>query len=400
MTEAFICDAIRTPIGRYAGSLSAVRSDDLAAIPIAALMKRQGQADWQAIDDVYFGCANQAGEDNRNVARMASLLAGLDAKVPGATINRLCGSGMDAVGTAARAIKSGETSFMLAGGVESMSRAPFVMGKATSAFSRDAEIYDTTIGWRFVNKTMKLMYGVDSMPETAENVAEEFAISREDQDAFAFRSQERAAAAIKAGRLAEEITPVVIPQRKGDPLVVDTDEHPRETTPEKLAKLPTPFRDGGSVTAGNASGVNDGACALILANEAAAKANGLEPMARVVGMATAGVVPRIMGFGPAPATKKLLAQTGISLGDVDIIELNEAFAAQGLAVTRDLGLPDDAEHVNPNGGAIALGHPLGMSGARLVTTAAYELRRRGGRYAICTMCIGVGQGIALMIERV
>ena len=400
MTEAFICDAIRTPIGRYAGSLSAVRSDDLAAIPIAALMKRQGQADWQAIDDVYFGCANQAGEDNRNVARMASLLAGLDSKVPGATINRLCGSGMDAVGTAARAIKSGETSFMLAGGVESMSRAPFVMGKATSAFSRDAEIYDTTIGWRFVNKAMKLMYGVDSMPETAENVAEEFAISREDQDAFAFRSQERAAAAIKAGRLAEEITPVVIPQRKGDPLVVDTDEHPRETTPEKLAKLPTPFRDGGSVTAGNASGVNDGACALILANEAAAKANGLEPMARVVGMATAGVAPRIMGFGPAPATKKLLAQTGISLGDVDIIELNEAFAAQGLAVTRDLGLPDDAEHVNPNGGAIALGHPLGMSGARLVTTAAYELRRRGGRYAICTMCIGVGQGIALMIERV
>ena len=399
MTEAFICDAIRTPIGRYAGSLSAVRSDDLAAIPIAALMKRQGQADWQAIDDVYFGCANQAGEDNRNVARMASLLAGLDSKVPGATINRLCGSGMDAVGTAARAIKSGETSFMLAGGVESMSRAPFVMGKATSAFSRDAEIYDTTIGWRFVNKAMKLMYGVDSMPETAENVAEEFAISREDQDAFAFRSQERAAAAIKAGRLAEEITPVVIPQRKGDPLVVDTDEHPRETTPEKLAKLPTPFRDGGSVTAGNASGVNDGACALILANEAAAKANGLEPMARVVGMATAGVAPRIMGFGPAPATKKLLAQTGISLGDVDIIELNEAFAAQGLAVTRDLGLPDDAEHVNPNGGAIALGHPIGASGARVLVTLLYEMQKRDAKKGLATLCIGGGMGIAMCLAR-
>jgi 3-oxoadipyl-CoA thiolase len=400
MTEAYICDAIRTPIGRYAGSLSTVRADDLAAIPIAELMKRHGEADWHAIDDVYFGCANQAGEDNRNVARMASLLAGLDPKVPGATVNRLCGSGMDAVGTAARAIKSGETSFMLAGGVESMSRAPFVMGKATSAFSRNAEIHDTTIGWRFVNKIMKVQYGVDSMPETAENVAEDFGVSREDQDAFALRSQERAAAAIRDGRLAEEITPVIIPQRKGDPLIFETDEHPRETTLEKLAKLPTPFREGGTVTAGNASGVNDGACALILANEAAAKANGFEPMARVVGMATAGVEPRIMGFGPAPAVKKLLAQTGVALGDVDVIELNEAFAAQGLAVTRDLGLPDDAEHVNPNGGAIALGHPLGMSGARLVTTATYELRRRGGRYAVCTMCIGVGQGIALMIERV
>jgi acetyl-CoA acyltransferase len=400
MTEAFICDAIRTPIGRYGGSLSAVRADDLAAIPLGALMQRNQQANWHEIDDIYFGCANQAGEDNRNVARMASLLAGFPENVPGATVNRLCGSGMDAVGTAARAIKSGEAGFMIAGGVESMSRAPFVMGKATTAFSRSAEIHDTTIGWRFVNKIMETQYGVDSMPETAENVAEEFNISRDDQDAFALRSQERAAAAIKAGRLAEEITPVIVPQRKGEPVVVDRDEHPRETTIEKLGKLPTPFRQGGTVTAGNASGVNDGACALILANEQAANANGLQPMARVVGMATAGVAPRIMGFGPAPATKKLLAQTGVSLGDVDVIELNEAFAAQGLAVTRDLGLPDDAEHVNPNGGAIALGHPLGMSGARLVTTAAYELRRRGGRYALCTMCIGVGQGIALLIERV
>jgi 3-oxoadipyl-CoA thiolase len=399
MTEAFICDAIRTPIGRYGGSLSAVRADDLAAIPLGALMQRNQQANWHEIDDIYFGCANQAGEDNRNVARMASLLAGFPENVPGATVNRLCGSGMDAVGTAARAIKSGEAGFMIAGGVESMSRAPFVMGKATTAFSRSAEIHDTTIGWRFVNKIMETQYGVDSMPETAENVAEEFNISRDDQDAFALRSQERAAAAIKAGRLAEEITPVIVPQRKGEPVVVDRDEHPRETTIEKLGKLPTPFRQGGTVTAGNASGVNDGACALILANEQAANANGLQPMARVVGMATAGVAPRIMGFGPAPATKKLLAQTGVSLGDVDVIELNEAFAAQGLAVTRDLGLPDDAEHVNPNGGAIALGHPLGMSGARLVTTAAYELRRRGGRYALCTMCIGVGQGIALLIER-
>jgi acetyl-CoA acyltransferase len=400
MTEAFICDAIRTPIGRYGGSLSAVRADDLAAIPLGALMQRNQQANWHEIDDIYFGCANQAGEDNRNVARMASLLAGFPENVPGATVNRLCGSGMDAVGTAARAIKSGEAGFMIAGGVESMSRAPFVMGKATTAFSRSAEIHDTTIGWRFVNKIMETQYGVDSMPETAENVAEEFNISRDDQDAFALRSQERAAAAIKAGRLAEEITPVIVPQRKGEPVVVDRDEHPRETTIEKLGKLPTPFRQGGTVTAGNASGVNDGACALILANEQAANAHGLQPMARVVGMATAGVAPRIMGFGPAPATKKLLAQTGVSLGDVDVIELNEAFAAQGLAVTRDLGLPDDAEHVNPNGGAIALGHPLGMSGARLVTTAAYELRRRGGRYALCTMCIGVGQGIALLIERV
>lgn len=400
MNDAFICDAIRTPIGRFGGGLSSVRADDLGAIPLQILQERNPDADWASVDDVYFGCANQAGEDNRNVAHMSSLLAGLNASVPGATINRLCGSGMDAVGTAARAIKSGETAFMIAGGVESMSRAPFVMPKASTAFSRNAEIYDTTIGWRFVNKIMKAQYGVDSMPETAENVAADFNISRDDQDAFALRSQQRAAAAIAAGRLAEEITPVVIPQRKGGPLVIDTDEHPRETSLEQLAKLGTPFRENGSVTAGNASGVNDGACALILANEKAAAANGLTPMARVVGMATAGVEPRIMGFGPAPATKKLLAQTGIALGDIDIIELNEAFAAQGLAVTRDLGLPDDAEHVNPNGGAIALGHPLGMSGARLVTTAAYELKRRGGRYALCTMCIGVGQGIALLIERV
>lgn len=400
MNDAFICDAIRTPIGRFGGGLSSVRADDLGAIPLQILQERNPDADWASVDDVYFGCANQAGEDNRNVAHMSSLLAGLNASVPGATINRLCGSGMDAVGTAARAIKSGETAFMIAGGVESMSRAPFVMPKASTAFSRNAEIYDTTIGWRFVNKIMKAQYGVDSMPETAENVAADFNISRDDQDAFALRSQQRAAAAIAAGRLAEEITPVVIPQRKGGPLVIDTDEHPRETSLEQLAKLGTPFRENGSVTAGNASGVNDGACALILANEKAAAANGLTPMARVVGMATAGVEPRIMGFGPAPATKKLLAQTGIALGDIDIIELNEAFAAQGLAVTRDLGLSDDAEHVNPNGGAIALGHPLGMSGARLVTTAAYELKRRGGRYALCTMCIGVGQGIALLIERV
>ena len=400
MNDAFICDAIRTPIGRFGGGLSSVRADDLGAIPLQILQERNPDADWASVDDVYFGCANQAGEDNRNVAHMSSLLAGLNASVPGATVNRLCGSGMDAVGTAARAIKSGETAFMIAGGVESMSRAPFVMPKASTAFSRNAEIYDTTIGWRFVNKIMKAQYGVDSMPETAENVAADFNISRDDQDTFALRSQQRAAAAIAAGRLAEEITPVVIPQRKGGPLVIDTDEHPRETSLEQLAKLGTPFRENGSVTAGNASGVNDGACALILANEKAAAANGLTPMARVVGMATAGVEPRIMGFGPAPATKKLLAQTGIALGDIDIIELNEAFAAQGLAVTRDLGLPDDAEHVNPNGGAIAMGHPLGMSGARLVTTAAYELKRRGGRYALCTMCIGVGQGIALLIERV
>ncbi|MEQ8709154.1 MAG: 3-oxoadipyl-CoA thiolase [Rhodospirillales bacterium] len=400
MNDAFICDAIRTPIGRFGGSLSSVRADDLGAVPISALLKRNPDADWQAVDDVYYGCANQAGEDNRNVARMSSLLAGLNVSVPGATVNRLCGSGMDAVGTAARAIKSGEAAFMIAGGVESMSRAPFVMPKAASAFSRNAEIYDTTIGWRFVNRIMKSQYGVDSMPETAENVAADFRISRPDQDAFALRSQQRAAAAIAAGRLAEEITPVTLPQRKGDPLVIDTDEHPRETSLEQLAKLGAPFRENGSVTAGNASGVNDGACALILANEKAAAANGLTPMARIVGMATAGVEPRIMGFGPAPATKKLLAQTGIALGDIDVIELNEAFAAQGLAVTRDLGLADDAEHVNPNGGAIALGHPLGMSGARLITTAAYELKRRGGRYALCTMCISVGQGIALMIERV
>ncbi|GGO79168.1 thiolase [Marinobacterium nitratireducens] len=400
MKDALIIDAIRTPIGRYAGTLASVRADDLGAVPLKALMARNPSVDWSQVDDVIYGCANQAGEDNRNVARMSSLLAGLPVSVPGTTVNRLCGSGMDAVGLAARTIKAGEAGLMIAGGVESMSRAPFVMGKAESAFSRSAEIFDTTIGWRFVNKMMKQQFGVDSMPETAENVAADFAISREDQDAFAVRSQQRTAAAIESGRLAREIVPVTIPQRKKDPVIFDTDEHPRASTAEALAKLPTPFREGGSVTAGNASGVNDGACALLLASREAAEQYGLKARGRVVGMATAGLEPRIMGFGPAPAVRKVLAQTGLSLDDMDVIELNEAFAAQALAVLRDLGLPDDAEHVNPNGGAIALGHPLGMSGARLVTTALNELELRGGRYALCTMCIGVGQGIAMVIERV
>lgn len=398
--DAFICDAVRTPIGRYAGALASVRADDLGAVPIMALMARNPSVNWQRIDDVIFGCANQAGEDNRNVARMSALLAGLPEGVPGSTVNRLCGSGLDAVGTAARAIKAGEAELMIAGGVESMSRAPFVMGKAASAFSRDAQIYDTTIGWRFINPLMQRQYGTDSMPETAENVAAEFRISREDQDAFALRSQMRAGAAMKAGRLAAEIVPVTIPSKKGE-RVVGEDEHPRpETTIEALAKLSTPFRQGGTVTAGNASGVNDGACAMIVASAAAAEANGLTPRARVLAMATAGVPPRIMGIGPAPATRKVLERTGLNIGDIDVIELNEAFASQGLAVLRDLDLPDDAEHVNPNGGAIALGHPLGMSGARLVTTAVHELHRRQARYALCTMCIGVGQGIAIVLERV
>ncbi|CAJ0695436.1 Beta-ketoadipyl-CoA thiolase [Ralstonia mannitolilytica] len=400
MTEAFICDAIRTPIGRYGGSLSAVRADDLGAVPLKALMARNPQVDWSAIDDVIYGCANQAGEDNRNVARMSLLLAGLPDSVPGSTINRLCGSGMDATGTAARAIRAGETSLMIAGGVESMSRAPFVMGKATSAFSRDAAIYDTTIGWRFVNPLMKAQYGVDSMPETAENVATDYNINREDQDRFALRSQASAARAQEDGTLAQEITPVTIPQKKGDPIVVSRDEHPRATSMEALAKLKGVVRPDGTVTAGNASGVNDGACALLLANEASAKRFGLTPRARIVGMATAGVPPRVMGIGPAPASQKLLKQLGLTIDQMDVIELNEAFAAQGLAVMRQLGLRDDDPRVNPNGGAIALGHPLGMSGARLVTTAMYQLQRIGGRYALCTMCIGVGQGIALVIERV
>jgi 3-oxoadipyl-CoA thiolase len=400
MAEAFICDAVRTPIGRYAGSLSQVRTDDLATVPLKALMERNPKVDWKALDEVLFGCVNQAGEDNRNVARMALLLAGLPASVPGATINRLCGSGLDAVGSAARALKVGEAELIIAGGVESMSRSPFVMPKAGEAFSRNAEIYDTTIGWRFVNKLMKEKYGVDAMPETAENVAAEYQVSRADQDAFALRSQARASAAIENGRLAEEIVHVTIPQRKGDPTVVSRDEHPRATSIEALAKLPAPFRKDGTVTAGNASGVNDGSCAVLLATEAGAKKHGLTPRARVLGMATAGVEPRIMGIGPAPATEKLLARLGLKIGDIDVIELNEAFAAQALAVTRQLGLADDAEHVNPNGGAIALGHPLGASGARLATTATYELARRGARRAICTMCIGVGQGIAVAIERV
>lgn len=402
MKDAFICDAIRTPIGRYAGTLASVRADDLGAIPMKALMERNPDVDWTQVDDVIYGCANQAGEDNRNVAHMSSLLAGLPVEVPGTTVNRLCGSGMDAVGLAARSIKSGDTELMIAGGVESMSRAPFVMGKAESAFTRNPNgLYDTTIGWRFINPLMKSQYGVDSMPETAENVAADFNISREDQDAFALRSQQRTAEAQKNGKLSEEIIPVTIPQRKADPIVFDTDEHARaSTTLEGLAKLKTPFREGGSVTAGNASGVNDGACALLIASEEAAKANGLTPKARIVAMATAGVEPRIMGFGPAPAARKVLAKAGLSIEDIDVIELNEAFAAQALAVTRDLGLPDDAAHVNPNGGAISLGHPLGMSGARLITTAMYELHRTGGRYALCMMCIGVGQGIATIIERV
>jgi len=401
MTQAFICDAIRTPIGRYGGALSGVRADDLGAIPLKALMERNPQVDWTAVDDIIYGCANQAGEDNRNVARMSGLLAGLPIEVPGTTVNRLCGSGMDAVGLAARSIKAGETSLMIAGGVESMSRAPFVMGKADSAFSRNAAIYDTTIGWRFANPLMKKLYDTHSMPQTADNVAEQFGISRADQDAFAIRSQQRWGAADAAGRFADELVPVVIAQKKGDPKVVGRDEHPRpETTLEQLAKLKGVNGPELTVTAGNASGVNDGACALLIASEAAAGQYGLKPLARVVGMATAGVAPRIMGFGPAPAARKVLAQTGLTLADMNVIELNEAFAAQALAVLRDLGLADDAAHVNPNGGAIALGHPLGMSGARLVTTAAYELKRRGGRYALCTMCIGVGQGIAMVIERV
>ena len=399
--QAFICDAIRTPIGRYGGALAGVRADDLGAIPLKALMERNPQVDWTAVDDIIYGNANQAGEDNRNVARMSGLLAGLPIEVPGTTVNRLCGSGMDAVGLAARSIKSGETRLMIAGGVESMSRAPFVMGKAETAWSRQAAIYDTTIGWRFPNPLMKKLYDTHSMPQTADNVAEEFSISRADQDAFALRSQQRWAAAHAAGRFADELVPVVIPQKKGDAKVVDTDEHPRpDTTLEMLAKLKGVNGPDLSVTAGNASGVNDGACALLLASEAAAGQYGLQPLARVVGMATAGVPPRIMGFGPAPAVRKVLAQTGLTLAQMDVIELNEAFAAQGLAVLRDLGLADDEARVNPNGGAIALGHPLGMSGARLVTTAAYELKRRGGRYALCTMCIGVGQGIAMVIERV
>ncbi len=400
MSIAYICDAIRTPIGRYGGTLSSVRADDLAAAPIKALMERNPSVDWKEVDDIFYGCANQAGEDNRNVARMAGLLAGLPVEVPGMTINRLCASSLDAVGTASRAIKSGEVDLVIAGGVESMSRAPFVMGKAESAFSRSAKIEDTTIGWRFVNPKMKAQYGIDSMPETAENVAVDFNISRADQDAFALRSQERAARAIAAGVFKEEIVPVTIPQRKGDPIVFDTDEHPRGTTLETLAKLKGVVRPDGSVTAGNASGVNDGACAILLASEAAVKKYGLTPKARVVAMATAGLEPRIMGFGPAPAVKKVLAKAGLTIDDMDLIELNEAFASQGLAVTRDLGLADDAEHVNPNGGAIALGHPLGASGARLVTTAMYQLHRTGGRYALCTMCIGVGQGAAVIIERV
>ena len=398
MNEAYICDGIRTPIGRYGGALSAVRPDDMAALTIRNLLARNAGLEPAAIDDVLMGCANQAGEDNRNVARMAVLLAGLPETVPAATINRLCGSGLDAVGLAARSIRTGEAEVMIAGGVESMSRAPFVMGKAETAFSRKAEIFDTTIGWRFVNKLIKERHGIDSMPETAENVAEEFDIARSDQDAFAMRSQERAAAAQANGRLAKEICAVEIPQRKGDPVIVDRDEHPRLTSLEKLAKLPTPFRKGGCITAGNASGVNDGAAALLIASEKAIERHGLQPLARITGMATAGVAPRIMGIGPAPATQKLLDRLGLAIGDVDVIELNEAFAAQALAVLRMLGLPDDAEHVNPNGGAIALGHPLGMSGARLALTAALELRERGLKRALCTMCIGVGQGIALMLE--
>ena len=400
MKQAFICDAIRTPFGRYGGALSSVRTDDLGAIPLKALMARNPGVDWESVADVLYGCANQAGEDNRNVAHMASLLAGLPITVPGATINRLCGSGLDAVGSAARAIKAGEAGFMIAGGVESMSRAPFVMPKAETAFSRANAVYDTTIGWRFINKLMKAQYGVDSMPETAENVAADYNIGREAQDRMAMASQMRAVAAIKAGHLAREITPVSIAQRKGDPLIVDTDEHPRETSLAVLAKLKGIVRPDGTVTAGNASGVNDGACALLLADEATAAKNGLTPKARVVGMATAGVAPRIMGIGPAPATQKVLALTGLTLAQFDVIELNEAFAAQGLAVLRELGLQDDDERVNAWGGAIALGHPLGASGARLATTAVNRLHATGGRYALCTMCIGVGQGIALVLERV
>ncbi len=401
MKTAYICDGIRTPIGRYGGGLSSVRADDLAAHPLKALMARNEGVDWSRVDDIYFGCANQAGEDNRNVGRMAALLAGLPQDVPAATVNRLCGSGLEATGLAARAVMTGEADLAIAGGVESMSRAPFVMAKATSAFDRNAEIYDTTIGWRFVNKALKAAYGTDSMPETAENLAEDMAISREDQDAFAYRSQMRAKAAQESGRFEREIAPVTIPQRKGDPLVVAKDEHPRgNTTLEALAGLRAPFRDGGTVTAGNASGTNDGAAALLVAGEEAVKTYGLTPMARVVGMTSAGVPPRTMGYGPVPATQKLLSRLGLALGDIDIIELNEAFAAQALSCLRGLGLSDDAAHVNPNGGAIALGHPLGMSGARLALTLAHELAEKKARYGLATMCIGVGQGIAMVLERV
>ncbi|MET0346221.1 MAG: 3-oxoadipyl-CoA thiolase [Casimicrobiaceae bacterium] len=400
MEEAFLCDAIRTPFGRYGGALASMRPDDLGAIPLKALLERNASVDWGAVEDVVYGCANQAGEDNRNVGRMSLLLAGLPQEVPGTTVNRLCGSSLDAIAIAARAIKSGETVLMIAGGVESMTRAPFVMGKADSAFSRVAKVEDTTIGWRFVNPLMKSKYGVDSMPETAENVATDFKVSRADQDAFALRSQQRAADAIAAGRLAEEIVPVTIPSKKGDPIVFKQDEHPRATTAEALAKLKGVVRPDGTVTAGNASGVNDGACATLLASAEAAKRYGLTPKARIVAAATAGVAPRIMGFGPSPAMRKVLAKAKLTIDQMDVIELNEAFAAQALAVTRDHGLPDDSPKVNPNGGAIALGHPLGASGARLVTTATYQLMRTGGRYALCTMCIGVGQGIAMIIERV
>jgi len=400
MAEAYICDAVRTPIGRYAGSLSSVRADDLGAIPVTALLERQAQLDPAAVDDVVYGCANQAGEDNRNVARMSALLAGLPVTVPAATVNRLCGSGMNAIGNAADAIRAGGIEIGIAGGVESMSRAPFVMAKQTAAFGRNVETYDTTLGWRFVNRKLEEQYGIDSMAETAENVAEQFGVSRSDQDAFALRSQQRAETAIAYGVFDAEIVPVTVPQRRGEPVVVDTDEHPRAgSTLEGLAKLQPIVRQGGTVTAGNASGINDGACALLLASEAAAGRHGLEPLARVVAWAAVGVEPRIMGIGPAPASQKVLALAGLDIAAMDVIELNEAFAAQGLATLRQLGIDDDAEHVNPNGGAIALGHPLGMSGARLVTTAAYELRRRNGRYALCTMCIGVGQGIAMIIER-
>lgn len=399
MSQAFICDAVRTPIGRYGGALSGIRTDELGALPLRALIKRTPGLDWSAVDDIIYGCANQAGEDNRNVARMSSLLAGLPIDVPGTTLNRLCGSGMDAIGLAARSIKAGEVDLMIAGGVESMSRAPFVVAKAERAFSRQATIFDTTIGWRFVNPAFDAAFGTHSMPETADNVAEDFGISRTDQDAFALRSQQRWAAARAAGRFAEEIIPVSIPRKKAEPLIFDTDEHPRpDTNLDALARLKGINGPQCTVTAGNASGVNDGACALLLASESAVNQHGLTPRARVVGMATAGIAPRIMGFGPAPAVRKVLARTGLTLSQMDVIELNEAFAAQSLAVLRDLGLPDDASNVNPNGGAIAIGHPLGMSGARLVSTALYELARRGGRYALCTMCIGVGQGIALIIE--
>ncbi|WP_196137794.1 3-oxoadipyl-CoA thiolase [Aliikangiella sp. G2MR2-5] len=398
MKKVFICDAIRTPIGRFGGSLSGVRADDLGAIPMKALMERNPQVNWESVDDVYYGCANQAGEDNRNVARMSSLLAGLPQSVPGMTINRLCGSGMDAVGTAARAIATGEQSLVIAGGVEQMSRAPFVMPKAETPFSRKAEIYDTTMGWRFINKQMKEVYGVDSMPETAENVAEQFNISREDQDQFALNTQNKTQKAQQAGIFNDEIVPVTVKVSRKESKEFAVDEHPRPSTIEGLAKLTAPFREGGSVTAGNASGINDGACALLLASEEAMNANGLKPLARVVGMAVSGVEPRIMGIGPVSASQKVLEKTGLTLDQMDVIELNEAFAAQGLAVLRELGVADDDPRVNPNGGAIALGHPLGMSGARLVTTAAYQLKRSGGKYALCTMCIGVGQGIALIIE--